>query len=163
MVDVMRVPERVPLTPAGRQHIEEEIVRLEEQLVELRGLISDAHDDRGADDDERAALVGLLDDYGRLEARLHELRATLASAVDAAPSAADVADIGTVVFIRDTEGEEDSYTLVTPAEAAPSAGRLSILSPLGRALLGHRPGETATVEAPSGSWEIEIVSIRPAA
>src|SRR5207248_39143 len=73
--------ERVPLTTSGRRQIEDEAGRLQTRLAELRDLLEDAHADRTADDDERAAALALLDEYARLEARLSELRAILESAV----------------------------------------------------------------------------------
>jgi transcription elongation factor GreA len=155
--------ERVPLTAPGRRQLEDEAKRLRGRIAELRELLEDARADRTADDDERAAALNLLDEHARTEARLAELNAILESAVDAPPALADVVSIGTVVKVKDSEGEVESYTVVTPAEAAPSAGRVSINSPLGQALAGHKVGDKATVAAPSGSWEIEIISIEPAA
>lgn len=155
--------ERVPLTASGRHQLEEEIVRLRTHIDELREMLEDARADRTADDDERAAALGLLDEHARSEARLAELSAILASALDAPPAAADVVAVGTIVKVKDEDGEVESYTVVTPVEAAPSAGRVSINSPLGQALAGHKVGDRATVVAPSGSWDVEIVSIEPAA
>jgi transcription elongation factor GreA len=154
--------ERVPLTQQGRRQIEDEARRLETRLSELRELLEDAHADRTADDDERAAALALLDEHARLEARLNELRAILESAVDAEPVATDVVGVGTRVVVRDEEGEQETYTVVSPAEAAPGEGRISVNSPLGQALSGRRPGEKASVAAPSGSWEVEVVSIEAA-
>lgn len=155
--------ERVPLTASGRRQLEDEAARLRTRIAELRELLEDARADRTADDDERAAALSLLDEHARTEARLAELTAILESAVDAPPAAADVVSVGTVVKVKDADGAVESYTVVTPAEASPSAGRVSINSPLGQALAGHKVGDRATVAAPSGSWEVEIVSIEPAA
>ena len=155
--------ERVPLTGAGRRQIEDEAQRLQSRLAELRDLLEDAHADRTADDDERAAALALLDEHARLEARLAELRAILESAIDAPPVATDVAGLGTAVRVREEDGTEETYTLVNPAEASPGDGRVSVNSPLGQALVGKKKGERAVVAAPSGSWEIEVVSIEAAA
>jgi len=155
--------ERVSLTASGRRQLEDEKARLGVRMAELRELLEDARADRTADDDERAAALNLLDEHARAEARLAELNAILESAVDAPPAAADVVSVGTVVKVKDSDGEVESYTVVQPAEASPSAGRVSINSPLGQALAGHKVGDRATVAAPSGSWEVEIVSIEPAA
>jgi transcription elongation factor GreA len=155
--------ERIPLTSAGRQLIEDEIARVEARMAELRELVTEAHDDRTADDDEKAAAFGMLDELGRQEAKLLDLRAILDRAVDATPEHADVVDIGSVVRVRDSDGEESVYTLVNPAEAAPSQGRVSTGAPLGRALVGHRAGEKVRVDAPSGAWELDILEIGLAA
>src|SRR5215510_11153143 len=75
--------ERVPLTASGRRQIEDEVERLQTRLAELRDLLEEAHADRTADDDERAAALALLDEHARIEARLAELRVILESAIDA--------------------------------------------------------------------------------
>ena len=155
--------ERVPLTASGRRQIEDEARRLQRRQAELRDLLEEAHADRTADDDERAAALALLDEHARLEARLAELRAILESALDASPVATDVAGLGTMVRVREDDGTEETYTLVSPAEAAPTAGRVSVNSPLGQALVGKRKGEKAVVAAPSGSWQVEVVAIEAAA
>jgi transcription elongation factor GreA len=155
--------EHIPLTAAGRQRIEEEIARIDARMADLRELVVDAHDDRSADDDERAAAFALLDELGRQEAKRMHMQGILDRAVDVAPAAADVADVGTIVRVRDSDGEESVYTLVNPAEAAPSQGRVSAGAPLGRALVGHKAGEKVTVDAPSGAWELDILEIGLAA
>ena len=153
------VGERLPLTASGRRQLQEELARLEERLRELQDLIEEARADRTADDDESAATLALLDEYDRMQARHAELRSLLAS-VSVAPAApADTVDIGTVVRVREEDGSEATYVLVSPAEAAPANGRISVASPLGRALRGRRVGETATVRAPGGEWTVTIVGI----
>ena len=68
-----------------------------------------------------------------------------------------------MVRVREDDGTEETYTLVSPAEAAPTAGRVSVNSPLGQALVGKKKGEKAVVAAPSGSWQVEVVAIEAAA
>ncbi len=155
--------DRIPLTAAGRRQIENEIARVEAQVAELRDLVAEAHEDRTADEDERAAALAMVDEIGRLEARLVELRAILERAVDAAPAKAEVAGIGTTVRVVDPDGEELTYTLVNPAEAAPSLGPDTTGAPLGQALVGHKPGDVVTVNAPSGAWDLRILDIGLAA
>jgi transcription elongation factor GreA len=155
--------ERVPLTASGRRQLEEEAKRLETRIGELRELLEDARADRTADDDERAAALNLLDEHARTEARLAELNAILESSIAAPAASGEVVEVGTIVKVKDEEGEVESYTVVMQAEASPTDGRISINSPLGQALAGHKVGDKATVAAPSGSWQIQIVSIEPAA
>jgi transcription elongation factor GreA len=153
------VTDRITLTAPGRRHLEEELRRLGLRQIELRELLEDAHSDRTADDDERAAALALLDEHGRIEQRLAELKAILELAIDAPTGVIEAAAPGTVVTIRGDDGVDETYTLVNPAEASSANGRVSIQSPLGQALLGRRVGDRATVVAPSGSWEMEIVRI----
>jgi regulator of nucleoside diphosphate kinase len=55
-----------------------------------------------------------------------------------------------VAYREEPRGEPRTVALVHPADAAPSAGRISVLSPIGRALLGRRAGSVASLEVPGG-------------
>lgn len=72
----------------------------------------------------------------------------------------DVVRFGAWVEVRDENGKCSAYQLVGPDEADPASGRLSFQSPLGRALLKRRVGDSVTVQRPAGEIEIEILSIR---
>ena len=68
---------------------------------------------------------------------------------------------GSHVRVRDLEDDsEEEYHIVGSQEASPMENRISSDSPVGRALLGHEEGEIVTVEAPSGSWSIKIISVQ---
>jgi transcription elongation factor GreA len=74
-----------------------------------------------------------------------------------------VLDIGEQVRLRDLENDEEiRYELVGSHEADPFAGRISAASPLGRALLGRRGGDVATVDAPKGRLRFKILEIQVA-
>ena len=150
--------EPIPLTAAGRRQLQDEIGRVEAHMVELRALVADAHEDRTADEDERAAAFGMLDDLGRSEARLAALRAILERAVDVV-SGSEIVGVGTTVRVQEDDGAEATYTVVSPAEASAGSGRVSVQSPIGRALEGHRAGDEVTVDAPAGSWALRILAI----
>jgi transcription elongation factor GreA len=67
---------------------------------------------------------------------------------------------GSRVVIRDeATGREATYTIVGPTEADAAGGALSSSSPVARALLGSRPGETVTVVAPAGSRRMTVLEI----
>jgi transcription elongation factor GreA len=159
VIHLVKGDERIPLTMAGREKLQAEIARVEARLEELRDLVFEAHEDRTADEDERAAAFARLDDLGRSQARLAELHAILDRAVDVAPTDRKTVVVGSVVRVQEDDGAEAVYTLVTPAEAAPASGRVSIQSPIGRALQGHHPGDEVAVEAPAGRWTLKIVAI----
>ena len=57
------------------------------------------------------------------------------------------------------DGELETYTIVGAIEAKPSAGRISNESPVGKALLGHRAGETVTIQTPNGQITARIVKV----
>jgi transcription elongation factor GreA len=156
---LVRGDDRIQLTAAGREKLQGEIARVDALMAELRDLIAAAQEDRTADEDERAAAFAMLDDLGRSEARRAELSAILERAVDAAPTSCETVAVGSVVHVQEDDGAEAVYTLVTPAEAAPASGRVSIQSPIGQALQGHHPGDEVAVEAPAGRWTLKIVAI----
>ena len=67
---------------------------------------------------------------------------------------------GSTVICAEIDDEDDTekYTLVGGDEADPSQDKISIDSPLGKALLGKKPGDTFEVEAPAGSYELKVIS-----
>jgi transcription elongation factor GreA len=162
LIHLIRGDECIPLTAAGRQMLQDEVARVDASMEGLRDLIAAAQEDRTADEDERAAAFAMLDELGRSEARRAELSAILERAVDAAPAERETVSVGSVVRVREDDDAEAVYTLVDAAEAAPASGRVSMQSPIGRALVGHRVGDEVTVEAPAGRWALKIVAIEGA-
>ena len=66
--------------------------------------------------------------------------------------------IGSTVKVDGPDGKE-SFTIVGSTEARPTEGRISNESPVGAALMGHKKGDTITVQAPSGPIEYTLVRI----
>jgi transcription elongation factor GreA len=90
--------------------------------------------------------------------RLQEMRRN-AVVVQPGATSGEVA-LGVAVTVRDLDsGREATHTLVSAAESDPANGRLSIDSPLGRALAGKRPGDEVTFDAPRGARRLEVVSL----
>ena len=102
-------------------------------------------------------------DQAHLETRIAMLRNRLARAqvveVDEAGGADGVVGFGSVVLVRDQDGKEHRFELVSSRAASPSSGQISIESPVARALLGLRPGEVAAVELPRGARQFTILSL----
>lgn len=72
----------------------------------------------------------------------------------------DAVTLGSIIKVRDIEfDEEDTYEIVGSQEANPNQGRISDDSPFGKALRGHKAGETVTVNAPTGEIRFEIISV----
>jgi transcription elongation factor GreA len=69
-----------------------------------------------------------------------------------------VVQAGSVVKVKDDFGEE-TYTIVGPAEVDVARGRISMESPVGKALIGHKVGEKVQVQTPSGSRTVKIVKV----
>jgi transcription elongation factor GreA len=95
-------------------------------------------------------------EQGMLEARIRTLRARLDHAEIVDVASGEEVGIGSVVEVEDERGE----TITVEVSSVGGSGTVSPTSPLGSALLGHKPGESVEVEAPRGAWLATIRSIR---
>jgi transcription elongation factor GreA len=94
------------------------------------------------------------------ESRIRSLEAQLANAEVTETSADGSVDVGSTVSYRDTSaGKRLEVTVVHPLEASVPDGRISAESPVGKALLGAREGDTVSFESPRGERELEILSV----
>jgi transcription elongation factor GreA len=112
---------------------------------------------------ENAGYDAAKHDQAMTEKRIADLESLLRQAVvldENAASGSDVVQIGSTVVV-DVEGDEERYTIVGAIEANPAQGRISNESPVGRALLGRRPGETAVAAAPRGEMRLRVIRIEP--
>ena len=112
---------------------------------------------------ENADYDAAKNEQGHNEARIRHLEALLKAAVVVEAASADKVEAGTVVEVRMGDDDEISTYLVGSIEERGSEyDVISPGSPLGRALVGHSPGELVSYEAPGGRFSVEIVSVRPA-
>ena len=72
----------------------------------------------------------------------------------------DVVNIGATVAVVNQKGKRDQYIIIGSAEADPAQGKISNVSPIGKALLGKRVGDVAEVSVPAGKIQLEVVEIR---
>lgn len=147
------------ITQAGLARLEAELERLRtKQREELAARLREARESPG-DQSDNLELLEAQHELSILEARIAELEYALAQAKVAQAPEGGVAGIGSVVRVRDEDGEEETYTLVGPAEADPRNGLISIASPVGRGLLGTRAGDEAVVETPSGPRRLKVLQV----
>jgi len=158
-----REEEVMVLTPEGYAALQKEL----EYLVtvkrpEIARILYEARLDK--DIRENAPYDAAKHHQAEVEARIRYLERVLATARVVDPRSVETngerATLGARVVLRDlTTGEELVYTLVGPTEANPLEGRLSVASPVGRAILDRRPGEEVEVEAPAGRVRFRIERI----
>ena len=148
------------LTADGVKKLQEEL----EYLVNVRRpevarQIADAKSD--GDVSENAGYDEAKNTQAFVEGRIQTLKTILSSAVIIHENGSnDMVDIGSKVTIRDVEyGDQETYTIVGSTEVDPGNGRISLKSPIGRALMGHRRGERVQVQTPGGGAEFEIITI----
>jgi len=97
-----------------------------------------------------------------VEARIAQLEAILKNAkvLEVDDLGTDVVSLGSKVKIRDVEFDEEmEYSLVSSIETDPANGKISDESPIGKAIMGHRIGETVEAETPAGPVQFEILEI----
>ncbi|HAK93602.1 MAG TPA: nucleoside diphosphate kinase regulator [Planctomycetes bacterium] len=116
--------------------------------------------------DNREALLRLLDGLAASDAaereRLQELQGEIerATVVDAHVIDADIVTMNSRVSLRDLDsGERFVYTLVYPRDASLAEGRISILAPVGTAILGYRAGDVVNWRVPAGMRKLRIDKI----
>ena len=116
---------------------------------------------------ENAEYEAAKNEQAFVEGRIQELEVILASAhlIDENSTHLDpsLVQVGDTVVIQSEPldgsepGEPEKYIIVGAAEANPRAGKISNESPIGRAILNHRPGDVVMVEAPGGSFQVKIL------
>ena len=151
----------VALTADGRAMLEAE---LETLMAERPGISEQLHL-AAADKDfrENAPLEAARERQGQVEARIREVEAVLkgATVVGEKTGVSGTAGVGcTVILIDMDSGEQSSYILVSPSEANPAQGKLSIASPIGKALLEQSVGAEVEVIAPVGKLQYRIDGIK---
>jgi transcription elongation factor GreA len=153
----------IPLTKRGADQLRDELQRL--KSVERPAVINSIAEARAQGDlSENAEYDAAKEKQGFIEGRIAEIESKLAGAQIIDPSQVD-AD-GRVVFGATVELEDlDSgatvnYQIVGDDEADLEHGLISISSPIARALIGKSEGDVASVQAPSGVREYEIIAVR---
>jgi transcription elongation factor GreA len=141
--------------------------RLREELEYLKGPARDALSQRlrsaiqQGDLSENADYISAKEEQGFLEGRILELERTLRKVI-IIPEKSDhkgEVNVGAHVTIQEDDYPEETYYLVGPKEADPRNGRISHESPIGRALIGHREGESISAETPNGSIQFKIIKV----
>jgi len=100
-------------------------------------------------------------DQAHLETKIARLREKIAAAVivEDGGAAAGVVSFGATVVVRDQDGKEQSWRIVSSHDAAPAKGLLSAESPVAVALLGRAPGDEISVVRPRGKRVLTVVSV----
>ena len=112
---------------------------------------------------ENAEYESAKEEQGKMEARIRQLEDMLRSARVGEPGTAPDGTVaaGTVVTIRDGDGDESRFLVGSREDRPEGLSVVSASSPLGQALLGHRPGDTVSYRAPAGSFDVEILDTEP--
>ena len=154
----------VILTPEGYTKLKEEIETLSTtKRREVAERIKQARE--FGDITENSEYDDAKNEQAMLEHRIALLEERLAHArvIEADEITSDVVGIGTKVRLKDMDANETiEYTIVGSAESNPAEHRLSNESPVGKAIMGRKKGETVEVAAPRGAFKFKILDIQAA-
>jgi transcription elongation factor GreA len=151
---------QLPMTKEGYDKLVEELDRLKH--VERPKNIADIAEARAHGDlSENAEYHAAKERQGFLGSRIQELEQKISSAIIVSSAHQDPSRVtfGATVRLVSTTGEEKRYTLVGQEEVDLKLGRISIQSPVGKALIGHSKGESVTIRIPSGEVIYSIEEI----
>ena len=154
--------ERIPITKHGLEKLKTELSHLEgvERPQNIRAIEeARAHGDLS----ENAEYHAAKETQAFIESKINELRAVVgrSEVLDIETSPTDRVVFGRTVLLYDLKTEEEiSYQLLGPYESDPENGKISVISPLGQALIGREAGDEVRVKTPGGLQEFEIVEIR---
>jgi transcription elongation factor GreA len=147
------------LTPEGYQKLEEELDLLKNvRRPEVAAAIHEAKMD--GDVSENAGYEEAKRQQAFLEGRIITVETMLKNAVlIEANGPSDTVILGSRVTVVEDGFDPETYTIVGSAEANPGDGRISNESPLGKALIGRKEGDTVAFETPGGQVEMKLISI----
>lgn len=153
--------EKIPLTPAGYEKLRAELDKL--MKVERPSNVKAIAEARAHGDlSENAEYHAAKERQSFIEGRINELRDKIARAnvIDPSKINHDKVAFGARVTVLDLETDKEQvFFIVGTEEADATNGKISLSSPVGRALLGKKVGDVAEIKAPSRTIEYEIMDI----
>lgn len=153
--------ERVPMTIAGYKSLEQELQRLKaEERPRIIAAISEAR--AHGDLSENAEYHAAKEAQGLNEARVAELedKISRAEVIDVSKLSGDTIKFGATVSLEDEDtGDKVKYAIVGDTEANLREGKISISSPIARALIGKSKGESVEVTTPKGTRAFQVLKV----
>ena len=154
---------KVPMTIEGAERLKAELHRL--RTIERPAVIQAIAEARSHGDlSENADYDAAKERQGFIEGRIAEVESKLASAQVIDPASIDADGrvvFGATVDLEDAEsGDKVTYRIVGDDEADIKHGKISVSSPIARALIGKSEGDTADVQAPGGVRSYDVLAVR---
>jgi transcription elongation factor GreA len=151
--------QRTPMTRPGFEKLSAELERLER--TERPSIIKAIAEARAHGDlSENAEYHAAREKQSFIEGRINELKTKIGGAeVIEPPSGGDRITFGSTVLLEDEAGKEVRYQIVGSDEADPPNGRISILAPLARTLIGKRVGDNVTAQLPGGKKTFDVLQV----
>jgi transcription elongation factor GreA len=154
----MHLTDRVLMTAAAQKALQDELEQLETVArKEIAERIKTARE--WGDLKENSEYHDAKNDQAHLETKILRIREQLLHAeVTEVEVQTEIVGFGSRVEVEDAKGKK-TYELVSPSEADPGGGKISIDSPVAKSLVGGRVGDTVKLETPRGARELTIVAI----
>ena len=150
------------LTKEGFQKLQDELDYL--RTVKRQEIAERLHEAmEGGELIENAEYEAAKNEQAFVEGRIQELDVILATArlIDENDKSKEgLIQVGSTVVIEEDGAAAETFTIVGVAEANPREGKISNESPIGKAVIGHKVGETLLVEAPGGHFKVKIVKVK---
>lgn len=153
----MKNPYQIHITPEGYKTLEEEFTQLTQKRPGVLTRMVAAREQ--GDLSENAGYHAAKDELGRIDGRLRELKQMLKHAKIAQANNSETVSMGKKVILK-SDGEQIEYFIVSAMEADPSKGKISDVSPIGKALVGKKAGETIEIEIPDGKIIFQVVEVK---
>jgi transcription elongation factor GreA len=154
----MDLTQPVLLTAEGLAKLKQDLEVVRERRIEAADRMKEAA--QPGDIEDNPEYEQAKEEVQRLDDRIYELQEMIGRAQIIEGKASSVAEPGSTIEVEDDEGETLTYHLVGAVEADPGAGRISVESPVGRALVGKRQGDRISVVVPAGTIELKVKAVR---
>jgi transcription elongation factor GreA len=154
----MDLNEPVLLTPEGLEKLKRDLEVALKRRAEAGERLKEAF--QPGDIEDNPEYEQAKEEVGLLDGRIYELQEMIGRAQIIKESHSSVAGPGSTIDVVDTDGASETYHLVGAVESDPSAGRISVESPVGRALVGRKKGDKVTVSVPSGTLTLTVKAVK---
>jgi transcription elongation factor GreA len=154
----MDLTEPVLLTPEGLEKLKRDLTIALQRRAEAGERLKEAF--QPGDIEDNPEYEQAKEEVGLLDGRIYELQEMIGRAQIIKESHSSVAGPGSTIDVVDSDGQAETYHLVGAVESDPSAGRISIDSPVGRALVGKKKGDRITVSVPSGTLTLSVKAVK---
>jgi transcription elongation factor GreA len=154
----MDLTEPVLLTPEGLEKLKRDLEVAQRRRAEAGERLKEAF--QPGDIEDNPEYEQAKEEVGLLDGRIYELQEMIGRAQIIKDTHSSVVGPGSTIEVTDSDGGSETYHLVGAVESDPSAGRISVDSPVGRALVGHKKGDRVTVSVPSGTLTLTIKAVK---
>jgi transcription elongation factor GreA len=154
----MDLTEPVLLTPEGLEKLKRDLEIALQRRAEAGERLKEAF--QPGDIEDNPEYEQAKEEVGLLDGRIYELQEMIGRAQIIKEPHSSVAGPGSTIDVVDSDGQAETYHLVGAVESDPSAGRISIDSPVGRALVGKKKGDRITVSVPSGTLTLSVKAVK---